>query len=104
MDDANEVVEIFKYTLSSVPPITPPQMRTRTETGKITGNKVTAFINFLRQQSEESNGKLFTRDDLESIADSGGIVIKNFSSFIFKLNEEGILLKKGNDLYQFINK
>lgn len=36
------------------------------------------------------------------IADRGGIVVNDFARFIRKLNDEGILLKRGKQLYKFV--
>ncbi|XP_044010007.1 DNA helicase MCM8-like [Aphidius gifuensis] len=100
-DDAREIIEIFKFTISSVPPQSLPEIRRTNDTGKITANKVSAFVVFLREQIAGDDNKLFTDIELKDIADAGGIVIKNFSLFINKLNEEGILIKRPNG-YKFI--
>ncbi|KAK0172432.1 hypothetical protein PV328_005749 [Microctonus aethiopoides] len=100
-NDALEVVELYKYTLASVPP---PGIPTHlsADAGKLTTKKVNAFI-YLLAQAAECDERLFSRNDLIELANEGGIIIRDFSRFISKLNNEGILLKRGNDAYKFIN-
>ncbi|XP_011304592.1 DNA helicase MCM8 [Fopius arisanus] len=101
--DAQEVIEIYKYTLASVPSAGAAGPGVSHDSGKITGKKVSAFISLLQQLELEGGQALLSKTDLMEIANQGGIVINEFSRFINKLNDEGILIKRGHDLYKFVN-
>lgn len=101
--DAQEVIEIYNFTLASVPSLGVIAPALSTETGRITANKVSAFISLLQEQAEERQQTLFSKTDLIEIATGGGIIITEFSRFIRKLNDEGFLIKRGNDMYKFVN-
>ncbi|XP_015113669.1 DNA helicase MCM8 [Diachasma alloeum] len=101
--DALEIIEIYKHTLASVPSIGNGGPSVSRESGKITGNKVSAFISLLQESEQERGQTLFSKTDLMEIATQGGIIINEFSRFIRKLNDEGFLIKRGHDLYKFVN-
>ncbi|XP_043275988.1 DNA helicase MCM8-like [Venturia canescens] len=99
--DASDVVELVKCTLTAVPPEV-PALNSSSDGGKLTANKVNEFISLLRDEVETEDNRLFRKTDLMEIAQRGGIVIKDFSRFINKLNQEGILIKRDKQLYQFV--
>lgn len=63
--------------------------------------QIVAFINLLKRE-RMSEKQLFTKSELEEIAEDGGISIDDMTSFIDSLNEKGFLLKKGSNLYKFL--
>ncbi|XP_033227633.1 DNA helicase MCM8-like isoform X2 [Belonocnema kinseyi] len=63
--------------------------------------EIVAFINLLKRE-RMSEKQLFTKGELEEIAEDGGISIDDMTSFIDQLNEKGFLLKKGSNLYKFL--
>ncbi|XP_063973083.1 DNA helicase MCM8-like [Diachasmimorpha longicaudata] len=101
--DAQEIIEIYKHTLASIPSIGTSGPSLSHESGRITKNKVSAFISLLQQHQQEREQSLFSKTDLMEIATQGGIIINEFSRFIGKLNDEGYLIKRGHDLYKFVN-
>lgn len=64
--------------------------------------QVNEFISLLRDEAETNDGKLFHKTELMEIAQRGGIIVKDFSRFISKLNQEGILIKRDKQLYKFV--
>ncbi|XP_008555490.1 DNA helicase MCM8 [Microplitis demolitor] len=97
--DAVEVIEIYKYALSCVPKIT-LHSTLKTDGGKITANKVKAFVNILKDEAKSGVNR-FSKIDLNGLAIDNGILVDEFNRFIQKLNDQGILLKIGSDLYKF---
>lgn len=59
-----------------------------------------AFIKVLKNAAK--NKTIFSTADLEELAEDNGIVVEIFSRFIARLNDEGILLKRGRDKYEFV--
>lgn len=59
------------------------------------------FIALLKNQVMAQKDKLFSKTELKEIAHKGGVVVDNFTVFIEKLNEKGIILKTQN-MYKFI--
>ncbi|CAD6216484.1 GSCOCG00004648001-RA-CDS [Cotesia congregata] len=98
-EDAVEVVEIYKYALSCVPKIT-LHSTLKNDGGKITANKVKAFIKILKDEVKSGVNR-FTKTDLNELAIDNGILVDDFNGLIRKLNDQGILLKLGNDIYKF---
>ncbi|XP_044595066.1 DNA helicase MCM8-like isoform X2 [Cotesia glomerata] len=98
-EDAVEVVEIYKYALSCVPKIN-LHSTLKNDGGKITANKVKAFIKILKDEVKSGVNR-FTKTDLNELAIDNGILVDDFNSLIRKLNDQGILLKLGNDIYKF---
>lgn len=47
------------------------------------------------------NKQTFSVKDLKALAVSEAIMINDFAGLITKLNEEGVLLKTGRDMYKF---
>ncbi|XP_015587959.1 DNA helicase MCM8 isoform X1 [Cephus cinctus] len=100
--DALEVVEVLKATLVDVSDENTFSCLPSTTSGKITKNKVQAFISLLRNESELNKKSIFSATELKEISKNGGITIDDFTGFISKLNEEGFLLKKGINMYKLI--
>ncbi|XP_034950895.1 DNA helicase MCM8-like [Chelonus insularis] len=98
--DALDVVELFQFMVSSVPEKSFIGTL-KVDNGRITGNKVRAFIALLREETRDGNTE-FTKNELSEIATRGGVIIQDFNRFIFKLNDEGIILKRGQDKYVFV--
>lgn len=52
----------------------------------------------------KSNGqKCFSSSQLNEIAVKGGINIQDFTLFLSKLNEQGVLLQIDRNVYKFVN-
>lgn len=54
------------------------------------------------KQERRSEKQLFSLNELNEIAENGGIAIDDIREFIDQLNEKGFLIKKGTDLYKFL--
>ncbi|XP_051167123.1 DNA helicase MCM8-like [Leptopilina boulardi] len=101
--DALDVIEIMNETINNIPDDVSPFFSGNLSAagGKPTKNKIKAFINLLKQE-RRSEKQLFSLNELNEIAENGGIAIDDIREFIDQLNEKGFLIKKGTDLYKFL--
>ncbi|XP_071858421.1 DNA helicase MCM8 isoform X1 [Bombus fervidus] len=96
--DALDVIEILQHTFDDK--ITNCQSL---GTKNITNRKIKEFINILRKEAVSNNSKLFSMKRLREIVSDKKILMSDFSEFIAKLNENGILLKMDSNTFKFIS-
>lgn len=65
--------------------------------------KVQGFIQLLRTETFSNKTELFSTERLREIALDGNVLTNDFSQIISKLNEQGILLKKGRNTFTFVS-
>ncbi|XP_076247127.1 DNA helicase MCM8-like isoform X2 [Calliopsis andreniformis] len=94
--DAADVIELLRYTFDKISCWQVVGNNRRT-TGKLDG-----FIQLLRKETFFDRQKTFTMESLREIALTGKFATKNFSQFISKLNEQGILLQTGSNTFKFV--
>lgn len=61
------------------------------------------FIRLLENEIKSNVQKYFSLSQLKEIAVNGGINIQDFTSFLSKLNEHGVLLQIDRNVYKFVN-
>lgn len=66
-------------------------------------SKIKEFIKILRKEAVSNNSKIFSMKRLREIVSDKKILISDFSEFIAKLNENGILLKMNSNTFKFIS-
>lgn len=96
--DALDVIEILRYIYDSTKAVKYDFPSSK----NITNGKVNRFVTILQNETASGGSKLFTVRRLEEIASSNNIIIDNFSSFVHKLNDNGVLLKTGHNTFKFI--
>ncbi|XP_015172942.1 PREDICTED: DNA helicase MCM8-like, partial [Polistes dominula] len=97
--DALEVVEILDYTMMNV--LENPSLKLPLGS-KFTGGKVQIFIKLLENEIKLNRQRLFSVTELNEIAVNGGINVQDFSLFLSKLNEQGVLLQIERNLYKYV--
>ncbi|XP_017891627.1 DNA helicase MCM8 [Ceratina calcarata] len=96
--DALDVIEILQHTYES------KTIKYDFPSSKnITSGKVKKFVSILQAETSSDSSKRFTMRRLEEIASSNNIIVDNFSEFVLKLNQNGVLLKAGNNTFKFIS-
>nr|XP_050849405.1 DNA helicase MCM8-like isoform X1 [Vespula vulgaris] len=98
--DALEVVEILEYTMMNMFENSTLKLPYR---NKLTEGKVKMFIRLLENEIKSNVQKYFSLSQLKEIAVNGGINIQDFTSFLSKLNEHGVLLQIDRNVYKFVN-
>ncbi|KOX73022.1 DNA replication licensing factor MCM8 [Melipona quadrifasciata] len=104
--DALDVIEILQYTFEDK--ITNCQsLSTKNVTNGrviicIFYLKVKEFIKILKKETVSNSNKIFSMKRLNEIALANKFLMSNFSEFIAKLNENGILLKMDSNTFKFI--
>ncbi|KAK1131923.1 hypothetical protein K0M31_016068 [Melipona bicolor] len=95
--DASDVIEILQYTFEDK--ITNCQSLS---TKNVTNGRVKEFIKILKKETISNSNKIFSMKRLNEIALANKFLMSNFSEFIAKLNENGILLKMDSNTFKFI--
>ena len=95
---AADVIEILRYTFDN--DIIGWQTLSKR---KINKKHVQGFIQLLRTETFSNKTELFTTERLREIALDGNVLTNDFSQLISKLNEQGILLKKGRNTFTFVS-
>lgn len=101
--DALEVIEILQYTMNDTNNINLNQSLVTSDNGKITQKKVQAFMGLLKGSTKLDSQRHFSMSDLMELAANGGVVVSDFTSFVSRLNDQGILLKTGKSSFRFIS-
>lgn len=108
IEHARDVLEIFRQSMSDVYNNDPSEnvnYMQRNPSAAATGSVTTQtskFMKILLNESRVQQKSVFSLDDLRSMAECHGYHL-NFSSIIDRLNMQGVLLKKGMNLYKVMN-
>lgn len=65
--------------------------------------KIKQFIEILRKETNSNKSQIFSMKRLQEIAMDRNFIMGDFSEFLAKLNENGILLKMGSNKFKFIS-
>ena len=95
---AADVIEILRYTFDNNMIGWQPLSKNR-----INKKQVQGFIQLLRTETFSTKTELFSTERLREIALDGNVLTNDFSQIISKLNEQGILLKKGRNTFTFVS-
>ena len=95
---AADVIEILRYTFDN-DIIGWRSLSKR----RINKKQVQGFIQLLRTETSSNKTELFSTQRLREIASDGNVLTNDFSQVISKLNEQGILLKKGRNTFTFVS-
>lgn len=101
LEHAKDVLAIFRYTLIDVlrdENDTLQMKRNFNGCGMSQATQVKKYLQLLQQQ----NKSIFSFGELKDIAAYGGFE-KNIRNIIDSLNIQGFLIKRGQDLYKFLN-
>ncbi|XP_046820391.1 DNA helicase MCM8-like isoform X1 [Vespa crabro] len=98
--DALEVVKILEYAMMNMYENSTLKLQHR---NKPTEGKVKIFIRLLEDEIKSNGQKFFSLSQLNEIAINGGINIQDFTRFLSKLNEQGVLLQIDRNVYKFVN-
>ncbi|XP_068682388.1 DNA helicase MCM8-like isoform X2 [Montipora capricornis] len=101
--DAHDVVEIMKYSLLDTFSDDFGNLdfqRSQHGSGMSSRAQSKRFVAELSRVSEREYNSLFTVDQLRRIAKDLRLQIRNFEDFVYSLNNQGFLLKKGPRVYQ----
>lgn len=58
-----------------------------------------AFVNLLKEQETNTGRKIFSAMEMKDIARKEKLMFDDFNALISKLNENGLLLKRGPSSY-----
>ncbi|KAI4497155.1 hypothetical protein M0802_007639 [Mischocyttarus mexicanus] len=97
--DALEVVKILEYTMMNM--LENPNLKLPLG-NKSTGGKVKVFMKLLENEIKLDRQRLFTVSELNEIAINGGINVQDFTLFLSKLNEQGVLLQIERNVYKYV--
>ncbi|XP_003426698.1 DNA helicase MCM8 [Nasonia vitripennis] len=97
--DALDVVELLQHTVLGMN--NEKIDYTFLQTGKTSRSAIKTFLQLLVKDAEVKKNNLYTRDELKNLAVMGKIASSDVPNAIDKLNEQGFLIKKANDLYKF---
>ncbi|XP_020712510.2 DNA helicase MCM8-like [Athalia rosae] len=101
--DAVEVLEIVEYSMADVAIKDIVLDRSiLSSSGKITAKKVKAFVDILANEASSKGEPVFTITEMKMLARRESVVIDDFSALISKLNENGVILKKGPHMYSYV--
>lgn len=98
--DALEIIELMQYTALGI-----SEEKVDCEivlTGRSSTSTVKIFYKLLKNDADAKNNTLYTKEELKNLAAKSKIGSDDTISAIEKLNEQGILIKRANDLYKFI--
>ncbi|XP_066025719.1 DNA helicase MCM8 isoform X1 [Pocillopora verrucosa] len=101
--DAKDVVEIMKYSLLDTFSDDFGNLdfqRSQHGSGMSSRAQSKRFVAELSRISEREYNSLFTVEQMRRIAKDLRLQIRNFDDFVFSLNNQGFLLKKGPRVYQ----
>ncbi|KAK2567403.1 DNA helicase MCM8 [Acropora cervicornis] len=101
--DAQDVVEIMKYSLLDAFSDDLGNLdfqRSQHGSGMSSRAQSKRFVAELSRVSEREYNSLFTVDQMRGIAKDLRLRIRNFEDFVYSLNNQGFLLKKGPRVYQ----
>lgn len=101
--DAKDVVEIMKYSLLDTFSDDFGNLdfqRSQHGSGMSSRAQSKRFVAELSRISEREYNSLFTVEQMRRIAKDLRLQIRNFDDFLFSLNNQGFLLKKGPRVYQ----
>ncbi|XP_029211666.1 DNA helicase MCM8-like [Acropora muricata] len=101
--DAQDVVEIMKYSLLDAFSDDLGNLdfqRSQHGSGMSSRAQSKRFVAELSRVSEREYNSLFTVDQMRGIAKDLRLQIRNFEDFVYSLNNQGFLLKKGPRVYQ----
>jgi len=101
--DAQDVVEIMKYSLLDTFSDDFGNLdfqRSQHGSGMSSRAQSKRFIAELSRVSEREYNSLFTVEQMRSIAKDLRLQIRSFDDFVYSLNNQGFLLKKGPRVYQ----
>lgn len=65
--------------------------------------KIKQFMEILKKETNSNKSQIFSMKRLQEIAIDKNFVMGDFSEFLMKLNENGILLKMGNNTFKFVS-
>ncbi|KAG5265875.1 hypothetical protein AALO_G00247300 [Alosa alosa] len=102
-DDAEDVVEIMKHSLTDTYSDEFGRLdfeRSQLGSGMSNRSQVKRFVAALNQVAERMHKTNFELQQLRQLAKELNIQVVDFEGFISTLNEQGYLLKKGNKVYQ----
>lgn len=71
--------------------------------GMSQASQIRKFIQLLQARTVQSNKRIFSIDELKEIAANGNLRFLSFLDTIETMNIQGFLLKKGSNLYKFLN-
>ncbi|XP_043490015.1 DNA helicase MCM8-like isoform X2 [Polistes fuscatus] len=97
--DALEVVKILEYTMMNI--LENPTLKIPLG-NKLTGGKVKIFIKLLENEIKLNRQRLFSVTELNEIAVKGGVNVHDFTLFLSKLNEQGVLLQIERNVYKYV--
>ncbi|XP_078352072.1 DNA helicase MCM8-like isoform X2 [Oculina patagonica] len=101
--DAQDVVEIMKYSLLDTFSDDFGNLdfqRSQHGSGMSSRAQSKRFVAELSRVSEREYNSLFTVEQMRRIAKDLRLQIRNFDDFVYSLNNQGFLLKKGPRVYQ----
>lgn len=104
LQHAEDVLEISKHSMADVLSTdmgTLQMSRNMNGVGMSQLSKVRKFLKLLQAKRVSTDKTVFTVDELKDVAAAGGFQ-ESLNNIIDSLNVQGILLKKGQNLYKFI--
>lgn len=105
-EHALDVITIVKFSMIDIFSTdvgTIQLQRSVNGSGMSQASQVRQFIRMLQAKALQSNKTIFSMDELKEIAANGNLRFLSFSDTIETMNIQGFLLKKGPNLYKFLN-
>lgn len=104
LDHVNEVIALIKLSQNEQQV---DEMGNMQQMGKFAGgsksktSQLKKFLTLLENRACQLDKTLFDRDELKELAKRGGIMTGS-TELIDVLNDQGYLLKKGNNVYEYL--
>ncbi|XP_014236906.1 DNA helicase MCM8-like [Trichogramma pretiosum] len=98
-EDAQDIVELMQHTVLGM---NEGKLDTSfIQTTKTSKNSMKNLYNLIKKDASKKGNHLYPMEELKDIAKKGGISDADIVQAIDRLNNEGILIKKANNLYKF---
>lgn len=99
--DALEIVELVQYTALGIGEENVDCDFVQTSRSSTSSVKI--FYKLLKNDAEANKKTLYSREELKNLAAKGKVGSDDTIIAIEKLNEQGVLIKRANDLYKFMS-
>lgn len=103
---AHDVITIVRYSMVDILSTdvgTLQLQRNINGCGMSQTSQVRHFVRILQTKSAQLNKSIFSVDEFKQMASAANLRIQSFSDMIETMNMQGLLLKKGSNLYKFLN-
>lgn len=105
-EHANDVITIVRHSMIDVMSTdvgTIQLQRNVNGSGMSQTGQIRQFVRLLQMKTAQSKKSIFSSDELKGIADSANLRFLSFADTLDTMNIQGFLLKKGTNLYKFLN-